>query len=67
MFKKEAEISYLIKNVVQYYKYSVSKTDIPGRDAQVSHSLEQWFSTFFVRVLPNIISLQLCTTKVVGV
>jgi hypothetical protein len=28
--------------------------------------LEQWYSTFFVRVPPDIISLQLCTPKVVG-
>jgi hypothetical protein len=26
----------------------------------------QWYSTFFVRVPPDIISLQLCTPKVVG-
>jgi hypothetical protein len=30
-------------------------------------SLEQWYSTFFVHVPPDIISLQLCTPKVVGV
>jgi hypothetical protein len=29
--------------------------------------LEQWYSTFFVRVPPDIISLQLDTPKVVGV
>jgi hypothetical protein len=29
--------------------------------------LAQWYSTFFVRVPPDIISLQLCTPKVVGV
>jgi hypothetical protein len=28
--------------------------------------LSQWYSTFFVRVPPDIISLQLCTPKVVG-
>jgi hypothetical protein len=28
--------------------------------------IEQWYSTFFVRVPPDIISLQLCTPKVVG-
>jgi hypothetical protein len=28
--------------------------------------LKQWYSTFFVRVPPHIISLQLCTPKVVG-
>jgi hypothetical protein len=27
----------------------------------------QWYSTFFVRVPPDIIYLQLCTPKVVGV
>jgi hypothetical protein len=27
----------------------------------------QWYSTFFVRVPPDIISLRLCTPKVVGV
>jgi hypothetical protein len=32
----------------------------------VRHALEQWYSTFFVRVPPDIISLQLCTPKVVG-
>jgi hypothetical protein len=31
------------------------------------YSLDQWYSTFFVRVPPDIISLQLCTPKVVGV
>jgi hypothetical protein len=30
-------------------------------------SLDQWYSTSFVRVPPDIISLQLCTPKVVGV
>jgi hypothetical protein len=29
--------------------------------------LDQWYSTFFVRVPPDIISLQLCTPKFVGV
>jgi hypothetical protein len=29
--------------------------------------LGQWYSTFFVRVPPDIIPLQLCTPKVVGV
>jgi hypothetical protein len=29
--------------------------------------LDHWYSTFFVRVPPDIISLQLCTPKVVGV
>jgi hypothetical protein len=28
--------------------------------------LEQWYSTFFVRVPPDIIYLQFCTPKVVG-
>jgi hypothetical protein len=28
--------------------------------------LEQWYSTFFVRVPPDVIFLQLCTPKVVG-
>jgi hypothetical protein len=28
--------------------------------------VEQWYSTFFVRVPPDIISLQLCTPKVLG-
>jgi hypothetical protein len=31
------------------------------------NGLYQWYSTFFVRVPPNIISLQLSTPKVVGV
>jgi hypothetical protein len=29
-------------------------------------SLKQWYSTLFVHVPPDIISLQLCTPKVVG-
>jgi hypothetical protein len=29
--------------------------------------LRQWYSIFFVRVPPDIISLQLCTPTVVGV
>jgi hypothetical protein len=32
----------------------------------VASVLDQWYSTFFVRVPPDIISLQLCTPKVVG-
>jgi hypothetical protein len=28
--------------------------------------IDQWYSNFFVRVPPDIISLQLCTPKVVG-
>jgi hypothetical protein len=31
------------------------------------YDLEQWYSAFFVRVPPDIISLQLCTPEVVGV
>jgi hypothetical protein len=34
--------------------------------SQSPTSLDQWYSTFFVRVPPDIISLQLCTPKVVG-
>jgi hypothetical protein len=30
------------------------------------NTLDHWYSTFFVRVPPDIISLQLCTPKVVG-
>jgi hypothetical protein len=30
------------------------------------HGLDQWYSTFFVRVPPDIIYLQLYTPKVVG-
>jgi hypothetical protein len=33
---------------------------------ELIYSLQQWYSTFFVRVPPDIISLQLCTPKVVG-
>jgi hypothetical protein len=29
--------------------------------------LDKWYSPFFVRVTPDVISLQLCTLKVVGV
>jgi hypothetical protein len=35
--------------------------------SKISHTWDQWYSTFFVRVSPDIISLQLCTPKVVGV
>jgi hypothetical protein len=35
--------------------------------SELSGTLEQWYSTFFVHVPPDIISLQLCTPKVVGV
>jgi hypothetical protein len=31
------------------------------------NALDQWYSTFFVRVPRDIISLQLCTPTVVGV
>jgi hypothetical protein len=31
------------------------------------YALDQWYSTFFVRVPPDVIILQLCTPKVVGV
>ena len=29
-------------------------------------ALDQWYSTFFVRVPPDIMSFELCTPKVVG-
>jgi hypothetical protein len=32
-----------------------------------SEALDQWYSTFFVRVPPDIIFLQLCTPKAIGV
>jgi hypothetical protein len=35
--------------------------------AELRGGLVQWYSTFFLRVPPDIISLQLCTPKVVGV
>jgi hypothetical protein len=38
-----------------------------GEEIYTFHSLEQWYSTFFVRVPPDIIFLQLCIPKVVGV
>jgi hypothetical protein len=44
-------------------------TSVAYNQAQVEWVLlllEQWYSTFFVRVPPDIISLQLCTPKVVG-
>ena len=31
-----------------------------------AHGLDQWYSTFFVRVTPDIISLQICSLKVAG-
>jgi hypothetical protein len=40
------------------------RTAAPNRP--IVHPLGQWYSTFFVRVPPDIISLQLCTPKVVG-
>jgi hypothetical protein len=36
-------------------------------EAVWEHRLEQWYSTFSVRVPPDINYLQLCTPKVVGV
>jgi hypothetical protein len=46
-------------------QYPVPKT---VRDVRAFIGLAgyQWYSTFFVRVAPDIISLQLCTPKVVG-
>jgi hypothetical protein len=38
-----------------------------SRNVTFGYGLEQWYSTFFVRVPPDIISLQLCTPKIVGV
>jgi hypothetical protein len=37
------------------------------RSRHLGHSLRQWYSTFLIRVPPDIISLQLCTPKVVSV
>jgi hypothetical protein len=34
--------------------------------ATFTDAVSQWYSTFFVLVPPDIISLQLCTPKVVG-
>jgi hypothetical protein len=39
---------------------------IPATKRPQTYALDQWYSTFFVRVIPDIISLQLCTPKVVG-
>jgi hypothetical protein len=36
-------------------------------DASKEVGLDQWYSTIFVRVPQDIISLMLCTPKVVGV
>jgi hypothetical protein len=33
----------------------------------LTYNLQQWYSTFFVRVSPDIISFQFCTPKVDGV
>jgi hypothetical protein len=33
----------------------------------LSSLLRQWYPTFFVRVPPEVVSLQFCTPKVVGV
>jgi hypothetical protein len=31
------------------------------------YSIDPWFSTFIVRVPPDVISLQLCTPKLIGI
>jgi hypothetical protein len=49
--KINPEICHLVRMVLQ---------------VAVKDRIDQWYSTFFVRVPPHIISLQLCTPKVVG-
>jgi hypothetical protein len=58
--------SGLFNDAVSISGYTVSKRSWPELRYYPSISLEQWYSTFFVRVPPHIISLQLCTPKVVG-
>jgi hypothetical protein len=38
-----------------------------GGSKAPTHDLDQWYSTFFVRVPPDIISLQLCTNNFEGI
>jgi hypothetical protein len=45
----------------------IARRDVPQHYAVNVYTLGQGYSTFFVRVPPDIISLQLCTLKVVGV
>jgi hypothetical protein len=53
------ELGYNIDNEVNKSCNSVTPVE-------KTRILDQWYSTFFVRVPPDIISLQLCTPKVVG-
>jgi hypothetical protein len=47
-------------------EYPPRSPDVTLLDSFLRGALNQWYSTFFVRVPPDIISLQLCTPKVVG-
>jgi hypothetical protein len=50
--------------------FTMDKVELGSRRSSVSivsdYGLDQWYSTFFFRVPPDIISLHLCTPKVVG-
>jgi hypothetical protein len=52
----EKSVQEFLPSIGQYYELEFVRP----------HGIKQWYSTFFVRVLPDIISLQLCTPKVVG-
>jgi hypothetical protein len=54
----------------QNYTLSVvsnKNKDVKAFVQQQTSAIDQWYSTFFVREPPDIISLKLCTPKVVGV
>jgi hypothetical protein len=60
----------VIKIRVKYLQESNNKAKIispVGLQLSTPGSLEQWYSTFFDCLPPDIICLQLCTPKVAGV
>lgn len=67
------EIAHLW-NKVRCYMISVSEAPADSvfmieshGDMETIFPIIQWYSTFSVRLSPNVISLQLCATNVVGI
>jgi hypothetical protein len=57
-----------IENISQESKFPARDSNSPPPEYKSGPiPLDQWYSIFFVSVTPDIISLQLCTPKAVGV
>jgi hypothetical protein len=70
LYNSDRMVSKINKTFVSVMIFSHLNMALAGPSARRfcvdADTIGQWYSTFFVRVPPDIISLQLCTPKVVG-